>query len=335
MHRSPRLPPAWRGQAVEVSAAKPVHRRPLEGLQDAAASARDRVRDAVDGGSGTDGSGDRRHGSHERHPRRDGPLGALIGRLPEPVAGLIDDLRGLDVFLYSAGLAFYALISIAPTVIVAMWVAGAALGDQRVQELGAELKRLAPSDLGIDDALRRVATQGTALGLPAVVTAIWPATAYGSGLTRAFDSLTRRDHRMPGIRGRVVAMLVLLPVVTVGTLVAVFLGTSVFGTEGWSRLFGWAVGLLAGSAALFVGTALMLWIIPPARPSPRGIAVGSAATAVGSSVLAVVILAVLSAGSNFKEHYATSALAGIVLIGLWLYLSNALLLASYRAAQDL
>jgi uncharacterized BrkB/YihY/UPF0761 family membrane protein len=38
-------------------------------------------------------------------------------------------------------------------------------------------------------------------------------------------------------------------------------------------------------------------------------------------------------GSDFEEHYATSALASVVLFGVWLYLSNALILLAYRATQ--
>ena len=38
-------------------------------------------------------------------------------------------------------------------------------------------------------------------------------------------------------------------------------------------------------------------------------------------------------GSDFEEHDATSALASVVLIGVWLCLSNALILPAYRAPQ--
>jgi hypothetical protein len=34
----------------------------------------------------------------------------------------------------------------------------------------------------------------------------------------------------------------------------------------------------------------------------------------------------------FEEHYATSGLAGLVLLALWLFLSNAMVLIGYRVA---
>jgi uncharacterized BrkB/YihY/UPF0761 family membrane protein len=38
--------------------------------------------------------------------------------------------------------------------------------------------------------------------------------------------------------------------------------------------------------------------------------------------------------ANFQDHYATSGLAGIVLLALWLFLSNALVLIGYRVALE-
>ncbi len=42
----------------------------------------------------------------------------------------------------------------------------------------------------------------------------------------------------------------------------------------------------------------------------------------------------LGVGANFKEHYATTGLAGVVLLGVWLFLSNVLVLAGYTVALE-
>jgi hypothetical protein len=39
-------------------------------------------------------------------------------------------------------------------------------------------------------------------------------------------------------------------------------------------------------------------------------------------------------GANFQEHYATSGQAGLVLLAVWLFLANVLVLAAYRVALE-
>jgi len=118
----------------------------------------------------------------------------LERRLPGPLRLLIDELEETDVLLYASGLAFYALVSVVPLVIVIMWVVSVILGDERVHAFAQELARVTPEGLGADQALERVAALGTQIGLPAVIAALWPATAYGAGLSRACSSGARRRN---------------------------------------------------------------------------------------------------------------------------------------------
>ena len=107
--------------------------------------------------------------------------------------------RADDVFLYSAALAFYGLISVAPLVIVALWVTSLVVGPTQVHHVADELGRLAPPALGADQALERVAHLRTALGVVAVVAALWPATAYGAALVRVLDRVAGdRERRACG-----------------------------------------------------------------------------------------------------------------------------------------
>jgi uncharacterized BrkB/YihY/UPF0761 family membrane protein len=235
--------------------------------------------------------------------------------------------------LIASGLAFYALISFAPLAITALWIAGLILGDDRIRRFGTELRALAPSALGIDTALQQAADQGTSLGLPAALTAIWPATSYGSGLTRAFDRLSATDRSMPGIWGRAFVVLALLPLLTAGALLASYLGTTILGVEDLRSSAG-SVGALVGSLVITAAVlALIFRVLPPNR-LPSGQAVrASVIAAVGTSLLSLGVWLFLVYGSDFEEHYATSALASVVLVGVWLYLSNALILLAYRATQ--
>jgi uncharacterized BrkB/YihY/UPF0761 family membrane protein len=119
-------------------------------------------------------------------------MGWVQDRLPPPIRRLLRQDRGQDILLYSAALAFYAMVSVVPLTILIMWTVSLALGDQRTHQLAEEIRRVAPKSIGADQALERVADLGSRLGIAAAVTGLWPATAYGSGLERAFDRLGPR-----------------------------------------------------------------------------------------------------------------------------------------------
>jgi membrane protein len=246
---------------------------------------------------------------------------------------VLEDAHGHDIMLIASGLAFYALISFAPLAITALWIAGLVLGDDRIRRFGTELKALAPSTLGIDTALQQAAAQGTSLGLPAALTAIWPATSYGSGLTRAFDRLSAEDRSMPGIWGRAFIVLALLPLLTAGTLLASYLGTVVFDVAELRSAVGLVAALIGGFVITASTLALIFRVLPPSRLPWTQVVRASVVAAVGTSLLSLGVWLYLLYGSDFQEHYATSALASVVLVGVWLYLSNALILLAYRATQ--
>jgi uncharacterized BrkB/YihY/UPF0761 family membrane protein len=55
-------------------------------------------------------------------------------------------------------------------------------------------------------------------------------------------------------------------------------------------------------------------------------------TATGVSVLSLAFALYLTFGANFQERYASSGIAGIVFLAVWLFGSNAWLLLGYRVA---
>ena len=261
----------------------------------------------------------------------------LERRLPRPLRTLIDELEERDVLLYASGLAFYALVSIAPLVIVIMWIVAALLGDERVHRLADELKRVAPDGLGADQALKRVADLGTQIGLPAVAAALWPATAYGAGLSRAFLRLApgaaaKGRAKSRGLRGRILAFLLLLPAFAVGGLLASYLGTQALGSSTAGAVLGPVIALGTGFVAAFAAIALIYRVFPPDPLQGGQILRATLFTAAGVSVLSLGMSLYLAFGANFQERYATSGIAGIVLLALWLFGTNTLLLLGYRMA---
>src|SRR5207237_6588288 len=122
--------------------------------------------------------------------RRETYLDRLQRRLPQPVARVVSSLRREEITLPAAGLAFYALVSLVPFVILVLWLTGLVVGTDRVREVGEQMARLAPARLGIDKAFTRAADLGAALGLGAVAGLLWPASSYGAGLVRPCDRLS-------------------------------------------------------------------------------------------------------------------------------------------------
>jgi membrane protein len=257
----------------------------------------------------------------------------IRGRFPPTLRKATD--AGNDVFLYSAGLAFYGLISAVPMTIVVLWVISLIAGDDRVHQLARTLSDVLPDNLGADKALVRVAALGSGLGVPAFVASLWPASAYGAGLRRAFDRLSPKASRtkLEGLRGRGLALVVLLPMLTVGTLAGALAATTVF-AEGFLRILGWVLALSVAFVGAAVSVAVIYRIFPPEKLTWRAVARGTLVTAVGIAVLSLAFALLVGLGGDFQRHYGVTGFAAIVLLGVWLFLANAVLLVGYRVAAE-
>ena len=233
----------------------------------------------------------------------------------------------------SAALAFYSLVSVAPLFLLALWLTSLLAGDRRVELLAQLLGDAAPEGLGIDQAVRRAGEIGTSLGVTAVVLGLWPATAYGSGLKQAFERLSAKPTgKKRGLRGRGLLLLGLLPIFVLGAIAGSYAGTAVTDGEGLARVAGWVLGLVTGFTTACVSVALILRIFPPERLPLRSIVRGTLASAIGISLLSLGFTIYLGSGANFVDHYVTSGVAAVVLFGVWLFLSNAMLLVGYEVA---
>ena len=204
-----------------------------------------------------------------------------------------------------------------------------------MQELARELGRVAPKNIGTDKLVQRIADIGTRLGVVAAITGLWPATAYGSGLRRAFDRLAGRKEQEAGLRGRGLLLLVLLPVFVVGSLGASFAGTETLGSSTAGKIVGFAVALGTGFLATAGALVLIYRIFPPERMRWGAIARATITTAAGISVLSALLIVFLEFGANFSQHYATSGLAGVVLLAVWLFLANVLAPTAYMSLAAL
>jgi YihY family inner membrane protein len=254
----------------------------------------------------------------------------VVDRLPAPLAKVVTQARDHDVLLFASSLAFHALVSVAPLTIVVLWLGSLIIGDSEIERMAAELSRAAPEGLGAGDALTHVAELGTTIGVPSLIAALWPATAYGAGLRRGFARLSGEEKRLKGLRGLV--LLALLPLFVLGVLLGSYFATTLVGSDGADLVIGVIGALITGFLAAVASIALIYRIFTSRSLSWRAILEATVWTAAAISTISLLFTLYLTAGANFQEHFATSGIAGIVLLGVWLYLSNALLLTGYVLA---
>src|SRR5206468_2335263 len=204
-----------------------------------------------------------------RRGRRDSKpswVDRVVPKIPPPLRGIVERAQEDDILLFASGLAFYAVVSVVPLTILVMWVVSLVLGDPRLHQLADQIGRLGPKKLGADQALRRVADLGSRIGIVAIVTGLWPATSYGSGLERAFVRLgPKRGEELPGLRGRALFFLVLMPVFILGSLLGSYAGSRAVTSAGFGKAAGYALALGAGFIGAGAALVLIYRIFPPER----------------------------------------------------------------------
>jgi len=259
----------------------------------------------------------------------------VMDRLPGPVGSVIERLRGQDILLFASGLAFYALISIVPLSIFVLWVAGLIAGDRRIHELARTVQQASPKTLDLSTFVQRVGRLGTTLGVPSLLTALWPASAYGAGLRRAFDRLSPKDPKeVQGLKGRALVLVVLLPLLATGGLIGAFVGSTILGKGTLGRVLGVGLALVFAFVLTAVGVALIYRIFPPERMGLRPIVTGTLWASAAIAVASFLVILFVISSKTLEQHFATGGIALIVVAAVWLFIANALLLVGYKIALD-
>jgi membrane protein len=244
--------------------------------------------------------------------------------------------RGLKEFsadqmpLMAAGVAFYAFLALVPTLIAATLVYGLVTGPeqakQQVQSLTSVLPKDAASLVG-NQMLDLATAKSSGLGIGLVVSlllALWSASgATGNLITAVNVAYDEKDHRN-FIKKRGLALFLtvgaIIVFVVTASLVAVFPAVaSALGIGGIFRVglegLRWVVLLVVLMAALAV-----LYRLAPDRDDPKfkWTSVG-AVTAVVIWVVASVVFSIYVSFGGYNKTYG--ALAGIVILLMWLWLS--------------
>lgn len=266
-----------------------------------------------------------------------GKADGFKGRLPPTLGALVDSVRHHDVLLFAGGLAFYGLVSIVPFLAISFWVAGGIVGEDGLRELGENVRESAPGSADISGFIDSMAGIGTGIGIGALVAALWPATAYGSGLVRAFDRIAESPSpSLKGIRGRIKALLfvVLLPVFVLGALAASYVTSTLVDDGALLMVLSWVLALVAGFVAALFTIAVIYVVFGPGSLPFAAVLQGAAAAAGAIAVMSVGYMIYLGKGADFQERVAGSGLAAVVLLALWLYLANVILLVGFALARS-
>ncbi|TKJ22394.1 YhjD/YihY/BrkB family envelope integrity protein [Blastococcus sp. CCUG 61487] len=249
-------------------------------------------------------------------------------RLPEPVRRALDWLRSPEFITTSSSLAFYAMVSLPPMVLLGFWIAGLFVDESSLRDLGDEVTRQAPDQLPVADILRALIDVAADTGPLAAVAAVWPATTYGAALARAFSAISpEAGQRIRGWKGRLLTLVVIaaLPLAVFSGLATLYLVPQLLGIEAWLQVI-LGVGAVGVLWALI---ALVYSLFELSETRRRDVAFG-AATAVGLIALTTGGYLVYLEFADFTQRYGATALATAVLLGLWLLLANAALIIGYR-----
>jgi len=259
-------------------------------------------------------------------------------------------MLGKDVSLVAAGLAFFALISMAPFLVIAIAVGGAIFGAEAAREeiserMSAELgPAVAEFLVNLVDGARDLRSLSIATLISALML-FWGSTRLFLELRRAIHLVWDIAHTAAAnVRGAIFAyikgrLLAALGVVAVGAVFLALLGSRV-ALNVVGDLIGATLvdvplpilGVIEGVLALTVLSALVLLIyrvLPDRRPRFRYLLIGAAATA-SFLLLGRWLVALYVATGAIESAYG--AAGSLVVFLIWAYYSSMAFLFGARLA---
>ncbi len=247
-------------------------------------------------------------------------------------------LHGRDLALITAGLTFYAGVSVVPLLLLAIGLTSLLTSPATVRGYLDTLGGVLPDELGAPDALAALAGAGTSLTWLGGLLALLPMTFYGEGLRRALLRFVAERETYTGWRGRlaVVPVLVVSPFLLYPVLLVIPVLSELQAGGFWAGLGGVALGFYSVLFALvgplvwgfrFVAAGMLRW---------RAVLIGAfftAASLAGFLQGFVLFLRLpLSIGAPFG---GLEVVGGVVALGLWLFLLHLVVIAGWLLTQAL
>lgn len=257
---------------------------------------------------------------------------AVARRLPPGVNRMAERIAGRELLLEASSLGFYGLVSALPMLTVAFSIIGLVAGEGTLEQLAQQAEENGPAGVGV--ILEQLVESSGSLSIAAIVFTIWPATAYGGGLRRA---LTRASgDSAAALKGRATAigLVFTLPIlVLAGLPLVAFLST--LGDDGLAgTVLGWGLAIGAATAVLTLVLSGLYHAFSPEDLDWRDTARGAAITAVVTTLFSVGFVAYLQVG-DIDQRFGGETIGLIVMLGVYLFVANALLLAGFEAAAEL
>lgn len=290
-------------------------------------------------------SPDRRGSASDRGRRARRPSDIPAPGLKDVAVRLKDDLKGDDVSLLAAGVAFYAMLALVPTLVALVSLYGLVADPADIQRNVDDVLAAAPTEVRdlVESQLSSIveaSSSGLRLGaLIGLAAALWSASSGMKNLITAVNRAYHEDETRGFLRLRATSLLLTVGLMVLGG--AAFLGL-VIAPNALSDRGGTGVvrtGLMIVrwplAAVVLVLALAVIYRYAPNRDEPRWNWVSPGA------VLATVIWLIASAGfsiyaANFGEYNETyGALGAVVVVMLWLYISAYVVIAGAELNGEL
>lgn len=252
------------------------------------------------------------------------------------ISGTRAGLVRTDTALLSAGAALYGTLAAIPAFLVAIAAAGLMFGRDRIAGYGASLASAIPDEQGADGWVDALFGAGLSLSLLPVLFAVFMASAYGRGLSKALVRLVPEKHRAappPSLRARVLT----LPLVGLAPLMLVALLLISPTVEHLVNQNG-VIGALAASylslnliwVILWAPLAWMYRVIAPGRPSWRAAWISAVVTAAFISGFLQGFTLFLALPVDLGRPFGGLGIVGVITgLLLWQWVLHAVVCVGY------
>jgi membrane protein len=238
--------------------------------------------------------------------------------------------------LLAAALAFHALLSMAPLIILAVAIAGLVLGEAAAH---AEVTRLLQDTLGkpsaqtVNQWVREASESGEVASAVGILLTLFTASRLGETLRSSLNQIDHIDVFMAAgfrstvedyVRRRIFAFGVvaasgpLLLLVVLSRMLLIGFHNRLFGSSPWQGVMVQGIQLLLSLSTVAFTTALVLRYVPDTRVGWRNAWVGGALTSVLFNIGNALVGWYLARASVAAAYGAAGSL---VVVLLWLYFS--------------
>ncbi len=260
-------------------------------------------------------------------------LTSWLDRLPPGPSRVVTRLLDRQVLLAGSSLAFYGLVSALPLLLISLTFAERLFGPDTVRQLSQQA--ISQQARGAGRILMDVGGAVTSPGWWIYVLAIWPATAYGGGLRRAFMEAHGDEESLPGLKGRAIGLLLVLvlPVVVLGGIPLTFVLVHMAGQGALGTIGGLAVGVVGGAIAGTALNSILYHAFTSEDLGWRRTLPTAAVVATATSLMSLGFVAYIRF-ADLEHRYGSAMLAMVLVFGVWLLAVNVLLLSGYHAIVE-